>query len=319
MPDASRIRIYGYAAILLAAIILGMWASVGKLVVEQVHPLTVAFYVQLLPGLLFLPFVRLSHFRRSDLKLLAFTTTFGTFLGPVLYFQGIERTTAANAALLSNLEALFTIVFAFALLGERLSRRGYGFLAAIGAGAIFVVLDPSVVGLARPEFLLGNLLLVGAACTWGLSNNGVAILSRRTRILSLISVQLLLGSMLLLPVLLVTGAPLTPPASAVGGLVFLSLTGIAVFTALFYYAFRTIGPMRAGAVLATSALWGVLIALVVFPAQPLSTWQIVGGAVMILAVIGLYAFGEPRALRGQALPPVTTGETLKPAGSDERK
>lgn len=319
MPHAARGRIYGYVAILLAAIILGMWASVGKLVVEQVHPLTVAFYVQLLPGLLFLPLVRPSHFQRSDLKLLAFTTTFGAFLGPVVYFLGIQRTTAANAALLSNTEALFTILFAFALLGERLSRRGYGSLAVIAGGAFLVVADPSLVGIGRPEFLLGNLLLVGAACTWGLSNNGVTILSQRTRILSLISVQLLLGSSLLMPVLLVTGAPLAPPPSAVGGLVFLSLTGIAAFTALFYYAFRTIGAMRAGAVLATSALWGVLIALAVFPDQPLTSWQIVGGALMMVAVVALYAFGEPHAVRGPSLPPMKAGETLKPARSDERK
>ena len=308
---SSRTTLQGYVAILTAAVFFGAWASAGTIALETLHPLTIIFYSQLLPGLVFLPWVRGLRLTRLDAKLVAGTTLAGAVLGPVVYFYGLAGTTAANAALLSNTESFFTMILAYALLRERIAVRGYPALAVIGIGAFLVTTDLRFGDVEFLRHLVGNGLLLAAACCWALNNVGSTVLLRRIRILPLLGVQLVAGSILVLPVAAASGASLEVPLGAWPYLLFLAFGGIGVFAVLFFYAFRTIGAMRTGAVLSTSSLWGVLIALYVFPADGLGTWEIVVGALMIGGLLALYVLGERRVLT-----PGAGGETLKPGAPD---
>ena len=287
----------------------GVWPSISKLVVSEIHPLALSFYVQLLPALVLLPMIRGQHVSRRDWRLIVATAIAGTVSGPIVYFYGLERTTASNSVLLSNSEALFTMVFAYVLLRERTDRRGYLALAGIAAGAFFVTTQLRFGDVQFLEYLVGNVLLVTAAGCWGLSNTGSTVLLRRIPIVPLLALQLVVGSSILFPVVVVSGVPLAVPIDILPLLLFLSLTAVIVFSILFFYAFRTIGAMRTGAVLPSSAVSGVLLALYLFPDQTLNEWQILGGALMVGSLVALYVFGEPR---GRA----AAGETLKPAASD---
>lgn len=277
--------------------------------VTEVHPIALSFYVQMIPALLLVPVLRRTRVARGDWRLIVATALAGATLGPIAYFYGLERTTASNSVLLSNSEALFTMAFAYALLGERTNRRGYLALVGIAIGAFLVTTQLRFGDVQFREFLLGNVLLLSAAGFWGLSNTGSTVLLRRIAILPLLARQLLVGSVVLFPIALLSGVPMGVPISVLPLLLFLSLSAVAVFSVLFFYAFRTIGAMRTGAVLPSSALSGILLALYLFPEQSLNEWQIVGGAIMVGSLVALYLFREPGA-------PTVPDETLKPPPSD---
>jgi len=312
-----RARLYGYLAVSLAAVIFGMWATAAKLVLNEVHELTIVFYTQLLPGLLLFPVLVRHGFPRAHWRLLLFTSVCGGVIAPILYFEGLGRSTSANAALLSNTESLFTVLLAFMFLRERLGLKGYFSLSGIVVGAFLVSTQLDFSAATFGTYLAGNLLLIAAGFFWAANNNGVAVLSHRVKILPLMSAQMLIEAAILFPIAVAFGAPLVVTGMPAVGLMFLSLVGVASFTVLFYFAFRTIGAMRSGAVLSTSSLWGVLIALAVFPEQGLGFLQAAGGALMVGATAALYLFGEPRRAVSQGEPLSSSGETLKPAGSDE--
>ena len=315
MPPRSDARVVGYLAVSVAAVLYGLWANLSKLAEQSVPPLTIALWSQLLPGLLYFPFFARHRVPRKDVPLLVLISCAGAVAAPVAYYYGLQGTTAANASLLSNSESVFTVVIAFTFLGERLTRRGYIALAGIVFGAFTVTTELQVGNLAAVQYLAGNLMLIVGTFFWGVDNNGSTVLSRRSRIVPMISAKLLLGSALLVPVLLVTGAPLLPSGPDAWLVLVIAFGGVASFTVLFYHSLRIIGAMRAGSILSTSALWGVLISLVLFPGQPLSGTQLAGGALMILATIALYVFGGTTVPAGSA----GAGETLKPAGSDGPK
>ncbi len=300
-------RTYGYVAIVVAAVLYGIWPSLSKLVLAEVDPLVIAFLIQLIPGIGLSPSLRGVRIARSDWKLVLLASLVGAVAGPILYFYGLKRTTAANSVLLSNSESLFTIMLAYAVLGERATRREYVALAGIAAGAFLVTTQLRFGDVRFLEFLIGNAMLVAAAACWGVSNTVSTILLRRIKIVPLLEIQLLIGAAVYAPIVLLAGAPLAIPLSVLPILVLLSLSAVGVFSILFFYAFRTIGAMRTGAVLPTSALWGILLALYLFPNDTLGAVQIVGGALMILALVAFYV------LRG---PSEAEGETLKPAASD---
>ena len=311
VPARRDPRVVGYLAVSVAALLYGLWANLSKLVEVSVPPLTIALYTQFLPGLLFLPALGRHRVPRKDTPLLALITLAGAVGAPLVFYYGLTGTTAANAALLSNSESVFTVVIAFAFLGERLSHRGYVALAGIVVGAFTVTTGLSFGGLASVQYLAGNLLVILATFFWGVDNNGSAVLSQRSRILPMISAKLLLGAAVLLPILVVAGTPLVPSGPDAWLVFVIAFVCVAGFTLLFYFALRTIGAMRAGSILATSALWGVLISLVLFPGEPLTPAQLAGGALMVVATIALYLGGGARPQTSGG-----AGETLKPAGSD---
>ncbi|HYM38738.1 MAG TPA: DMT family transporter [Thermoplasmata archaeon] len=313
MPIRADARVVGYLAVSVAAVLYGLWANLSKLAEASVPPLTIALYTQFLPGLLYVPAVARHGFPRGDVRLLLLISVSGAVAAPVIYYYGLVGTTASNAALLSNSEAVFTVVIAFAFLGERLTPRGYLAMAGVVLGAFIVTTELRLTDLASVQYLGGNLLLILGTFFWAVDNNGSTILSKRSRILPMISVKLLLGSALLLPILVVRGAPLVPSGPDAWLLLVIAFGGVASFTILFYHALRRIGAMRAGSILSTSSLWGVLISLILFPNQTLSPTQLAGGALMVLSTIALYVFG------GAAERSAPVGETLKPAGSDGPK
>ncbi len=315
MPARADARVVGYVAVSVAAVLYGLWANLSKLVEISVAPLTIALYTQFLPGLLFFPLLARHRLPRKDAPLLVLITLAGAFGAPIAFYYGLTGTTAANAALLSNSESVFTVVLAFIFLGERLSTRGYIALAGIVVGAFTVTTGLQMGDLASVQYLVGNLMVILATFFWGVDNNGSAVLSQRSKITPMISAKLLLGAAFLIPFLLVTGTPLVPSGSYAWLLLVIAFGCVAGFTLLFYLALRLIGAMRAGSILATSALWGVLISLVLFPGEPLTSTQLAGGGLMVLATIALYVLGGAK----EAQTPARAGETLKPAGSDGPK
>ena len=305
MSSPERMR--GYLAIILAAVLFGMWPTLSKLVLDRVHPLVIIFLIQLIPAIVLSPTLRHTRIARSDWKFIALAGIVGSVVGPIVYFYGLEHTTASNSVLLSNSESLFTMMFAYAFLAERATRREYLALGGIAVGAFLVTTQLRFGDVQFLQFFIPNLMLVAAAVCWGVSNTVSTVLLRRIPIVPLLAVQLVLGAGVFAPIVAASGAPFVVPLDILPILVFLSLSAVGMFSVLFFYAFRTIGAMRTGAVLPTSALWGILLALYVFPKDTLSDVQILGGAIMVGALVALYIFRGPAEAEG---------ETLKPAASD---
>jgi len=287
-----------------------MWATVGTVALATIPPLVVAVFVQAVGSATFAPSLRRLSLTRRQWKLTALAAVAGAFLAPLAYFVGLSRTTPPDAALLSNTEAMFTVVLAVVVLGERLPRRGYVAVAAILGGAVIVTLDVQAGGDFATR-VVGDLLLVLAAALWALDNTVGRIVTANHDIRAYSCIKLGLGSILLGVVALALGQPLAIPLPSLPVMLFLGLTGSALFTFLFFSAMRGIGALRVGAILGTSAAWGVAIAVAAgFP--PPTPLQLAGGAIMVMAVLALYlqpqAEGPPRptapGVPGRSSPPV---------------
>jgi len=286
-PGPVHSKPLGYAAILTCAVLLGMWATIGTIALATIPALVVAAFTQAVGSVTFAPSLRRLSLNRRQWKLTIVAAVTGAFLAPLAYFVGLSRTTPPDAALLSNTEAMFTVLLAVAVLGERLPGRGYAAVGAILGGAVLVTLDVSASAGEFVPRVVGNLLLVLAAALWALDNTVSRIVTADHDIRAYACVKLGLGSILLGITAFALGQPLTIPPSSLPIALFLGLTGSALFTFLFFSSMRAIGAIRVGAILGTSAAWGVAIAVAAgFP--PPTPLQLLGGAVMVLAVLALY-------------------------------
>src|SRR5262249_32688307 len=103
----------------------------------------------------------------ADLPLLAGVVGFGGVAGPLLLLYGLQRTSATLAALLLNLEAVFTTAIAVIVFREWIGRRGLGALVRVVAGRA-----PSTWAAGgATETLFGPLAVAAACACWAVDNN----------------------------------------------------------------------------------------------------------------------------------------------------
>lgn len=117
-----------------------------------------------------------------------------------LQFLGTKLSTAANGSLVTSATPAFVLLFAWMLLGEKITARRLLslFLATLG---VIAVIDPRSAQL-NPDLFLGNLMLIGAAITWALYSVLVRKVTQNTDVL-LFSLVAFIG-----------GLPVSVPAGA---------------------------------------------------------------------------------------------------------
>jgi drug/metabolite transporter (DMT)-like permease len=142
-PFASRLADDTSAAMLAGLLYLGAAAAVA-------------------PRLVSIPLPR--HGIRRSGRRLAIAVIAGGLLGPLLFAAGLQRTPAATAALLLNMELAATTVLAAVFFREHIGRR-------LWTGSAIVVSAGIIVGWSDvPELAFGAVFVVLACVCWGLDN-----------------------------------------------------------------------------------------------------------------------------------------------------
>ena len=273
----------GYAAILTASFFFGASASVGTLLMAgpgAVSPFAAVVVASGVSALAFVPFAFRDVPRRKDWRFVLVWGINGGAFAPLLWFVGLTLTTPTDAALLANMEALWTVAFAYVFLHERIPRRGYVGIAALLVGAVAVTTSFDFVNLTFLENLLGNTLLILSSLCFGIDNNMSRVLVQRYDRRAIPFYKLVIGLAVLVPVSLALGAPYAFSPYHASLAVVLGIMGVTLVIWFFYIAFQEIGAMRAGAIISTSALFGVAVAFAVFGTPPTAV-QLGGGLLMV--------------------------------------
>jgi drug/metabolite transporter (DMT)-like permease len=166
----------GITEALLAALLFGLSAPVGKKLLGSISP-------QLLAGMLYLGSgIGLGAFwligrrrveraeaslRRSDLPVLAIAIGVGGVLAPVFLLAGLQRTPASTASLLLNFETVFTALLAWTAFREHVNARiALGMISIVCGGLIL-----SSTGTAQLTGWVGPVSVMAACLCWGIDNN----------------------------------------------------------------------------------------------------------------------------------------------------
>ena len=289
----------GYSAILTASALFGASATVGTVLMSTLglHPLAALVLAHSVASLTFLPFVFRSRPRRRDVPTFVLWGVNGAAVAPLLWFYGLPLTKPTEAALLANLEALFTVAFAYVFLKERVPRRGYLGIAALLVGAVAVTTNFDFVTFGFTAHLLGNTFLILSAFFFGIDNNVSRVLIMRYDRRGIPFYKLWIGLAVLIPVSFTIGAPYAISTSAIALVLLLGVGAVTGVMWFFYIAFQEIGAMRAGALISTSALFGVAIAFAAFGTPP-SAAQFGGGLLMVAGTF-LISDWAPRLRRNR--------------------
>ncbi len=272
---------------LAAALLFGASTPLAKLLVGQMPPLLLAglLYLGSGLGLALLLLLRVAHDPASaralriparDWPWLLGAIVCGGLVGPALLMGGLTRIDGASAALLLNVEGVLTALIAWWVFKENAGRRIVLGMAAIVAGGVLLSWQPGGATLSA-----GALLIAGACLAWAVDNN----LTRKVSACDAMGVACLKG--LLAGAgntgLALAGGAQLPGAAAVGASLLVGFLGYGLSLTLFVVALRALGSARTGAYFSVAPLFGVLIALLLWP-QPPSPLFWLAAALMALGV-----------------------------------
>jgi len=295
---------WGYVGAIASAIFFGMTATLNKIVLEDVHPLIVAGLIYFIAGIVLLC-VRLSPLQnlvlsmmetptktdtlitRRDLQILAVVILSGAMIAPFLFLYGLDETTAVNASLLSNTEAVFTVFIAFLLLNERGTRKDYVAILLLIIGAMFVTTNAEFQKLSLTREILGNMLVVGACLFWGIDNNLSKLVSKKRDLVSITALKCSIGGGILLILSIFLKVNFQIPLYSIPYLFSVGAFGIGFSILFFLFALREIGSMKTGVIFSTSSLFGAALAFIMLK-ENFSMIQLIAGFVMLLGVYILY-------------------------------
>lgn len=167
----------GVQRALLAAALFGISAPLSKILVGSMPPQFLAglLYLGSGLGLTALRSVRRhavhpleAPITRTQMPFFAGSVVAGGILAPVFLMIGLQQTPASGAALLLNLEAVFTSLIAWLSFHENLGPRiAAGMVAIVGGG---MLLSWSNGPLVSAE-LTGPMLVAAACLCWAVDNN----------------------------------------------------------------------------------------------------------------------------------------------------
>ncbi len=256
---------------ILAAVLYALNAPLSKLLLQEIAPTMMAALLYLGAGLgmALLALTRRAagrprrelHLSRRDLPY-----TIGMILldilAPIFLMLGLQRTTAANAALLNNFEIVATALIALCIFKERISRRLWGAIGLIVLSSALLTVEDA----ASWQFSLGSVFVLLACCCWGLENNCTRMLSRSDPQEIVIVKGFGSGAGALL-VALLTGEALpawhhVPLALLLGFVAY----GLSIY--FYVYAQRYLGAARTSAYYAIAPFAGVLLSLLIFREWP---------------------------------------------------
>lgn len=282
----------GYLYAVLGAVCGGSVTTLAKLLLADNGPVVVTGFPYLLSGLVLLLYQPRRRPERASLGYVLFFGVVGAAVAPLMYVTGLGETTAVNAALLANGEVLFTVILAYSVFGERLSKRQASRGLFIVAGLVIISTNLDLTKIAFLKGLVGNLLVLGATVAWGVENNLIAVATKRFNASLLSKFRNLIGGVALSALVLVAGLPYGFTSSEILLLVLLAFA-IAGGTYLFIAATKRLGAIKMLLVWSTSTVFGAFFALV-FLGEQITLAQIFGGALILL---GVYLFH-----RGEAAP-----------------
>jgi drug/metabolite transporter (DMT)-like permease len=281
--------VIGYCSAILAAGLFGSFSTLAKPVLSTVNPIVLSSLVYLIAGFTFTPLAQQIGFTKQTKRyyfLILTSAIRGATIAPVMFFLGLEQTSAADTSLLANGETVFSIVFALVIFNERMKPIGYLAVALI-LFAVFIVTTNLEFNDSILRLDSGNLLVIGSTILWGLDNNIGKIITQQIDVARLIQLKALIGGFILLLSIIVFGVPFSIQPTQIISIIILGVFGFAISLYLYLHRIKRIGVVKASSILSLSAVFGCVLAGV-FLNEAISVFQIVAIAIMLLGIHIMY-------------------------------
>lgn len=199
-----------YFFVVLTAVLFGTMEVACKVAGNNLDPFQLTFLRFTVGGLLLLPFaireLKQNHIKLTgkDFLILAGVGSLGIPISMVLFQLSIMNCNAATASVLICFNPMFTMIFAHFFTSEKFNRYKAIALAIALIGLIFMIRPWDI---QEGNTVIGIIYMILAAIFFGAYTVAGKVSAHKMGIMAQTSISFLLGSLILLIIILITGKP----------------------------------------------------------------------------------------------------------------
>ena len=267
---------------ILAAALYAINIPLSKLLLQTVGPTMMAAFLYLGAGVGLFLYGKITKEQGDPLTRAELPYTVGMILldiaAPILLMLGLQQTNSANASLLNNFEIVATSLIAFFVFKEVLSKR---LIVAIG----LVTLASIILGFEGAgsfQFNTGSVLVLAAACCWGLENNCTRMLSSKSSI-QITTIKGIFSGLGSLTVALILGEKL-PGLGWILAVLLLGFVAYGLSINFYIKAQKDLGAAKTSAYYSIAPFLGAFFGMLILGERPAIQFYI-GLAIMIAATV----------------------------------
>lgn len=267
---------------ILAAALYAINIPLSKVLLNFVQPTMMAAFLYLGAGIGLFLYGKVVKEQGEKLTKAELPYTIGMIVldiaAPILLMLGLEQTNSANASLLNNFEIVATSLIAFLIFREKLSKRLTVAIVLVTSASIALSFE----GAGSFQFNTGSLLVLGAACCWGLENNCTRMLSNKSSV-QITSIKGIFSGLGSLIVALVAGENI-PGLHWIGSVLLLGFVAYGLSINFYIKAQKDLGAAKTSAYYSIAPFLGVAFGVLLLQEQPGLQFYI-GLAIMIAATV----------------------------------
>lgn len=267
---------------ILAAALYAINIPLSKVLLNFVQPTMMAAFLYLGAGIGLFLYGKVVKEQGEKLTKAELPYTIGMIVldiaAPILLMLGLEQTNSANASLLNNFEIVATSLIAFLIFREKLSKRLTVAIVLVTSASIALSFE----GAGSFQFNTGSLLVLGAACCWGLENNCTRMLSNKSSV-QITSIKGIFSGLGSLIVALVAGENI-PGLHWFGSVLLLGFVAYGLSINFYIKAQKDLGAAKTSAYYSIAPFLGVAFGVLLLQEQPGLQFYI-GLAIMIAATV----------------------------------
>ena len=272
------------ALAILAAALYAINIPLSKMLLQNVAPTMMAAFLYLGAGLglWLLGLVTGAKEKAEPLTKAELPYTIGMVVldiaAPILLMLGLQRCGSANASLLNNFEIVATSLIAFFVFREQLSRRLTLAIALVTLASAVLSFE----GAGAFRFDAGSVLVLGAACCWGMENNCTRMLSNKSSV-QITTIKGIFSGLGSLTVALVIGESI-PGLALIGAVALLGFVAYGLSINFYIQAQASLGAAKTSAYYSIAPFLGVFFGMVLLGERPGIQFYL-GLALMIAATV----------------------------------
>ena len=267
---------------ILAAALYAINIPASKILLQFVQPTMMAAFLYLGAGAGMFICGRFTKDQGEPLTRAELPYTIGMVLldiaAPILLMLGLSRTNSANASLLNNFEIVATSMIALLAFREKLSKRLTLAILLVTAASIALSFE----GAGSFRLNSGSLLVLGAACCWGLENNCTRMLSNKSSV-QITTIKGLFSGLGSLIVAWIIGERM-PEIWCIGLVLLLGFVAYGLSINFYIKAQKDLGAAKTSAWYSIAPFLGVVFGVVMLSERPGFQFYI-GLVIMILATV----------------------------------
>ena len=286
----------GFLCAGISAILFGSISTLAKPTLSSVNPIFLASLVYLISAITLTPIAHKSKGTTGDRRsyfYIILIALFGGVFAPILYFAGLEQTTAADTAVLTDAELLFTVILALMFFKERLNRVGYLSVVLVITGVVIVTTNLQFSSLFDTSY--GNILILLSTVFWALDNNISRIITLKIgNIARIAQVKSVIGGGIVLGLVFLFGISVEIDKTLWPKIILLGAAGFGASTYFFLIALQRIGAIKTLMIFSASSPIGLVFAAI-FLGETISLYQILAISVILVGIFLIYSKGEKPA------------------------